>query len=309
MGRVVISIDAELAWGFHDLASPPVDRIERARWGWDQLAELLERHRLPATWAIVGHLFLEGCDGRHRSHPSPAGWFRSERTRWADRPELRFAGELLDEVVSAGVAHDVGGHTFSHVVFGEPWVERDLARAELAATSEAMAGSVGVGPPRSFVFPRNSVGHRDVLADAGYLCYRGPPPWASGRLHGRLGKLVGSYLGEPGLVAPFVDDHGLVNVPASLYLFGFEGVYRSVAETIAADPIVRRARRGIDAAAAADDDRTFHVWLHPNNLVEERDVERLERIFSYLASRRDRGEVRVATMRGVAEQLRRRVDM
>ena len=43
MGAVVISIDAELGWGFHDYPAEerPTDRIERSRWGWTQLAETL----------------------------------------------------------------------------------------------------------------------------------------------------------------------------------------------------------------------------------------------------------------------------
>lgn len=71
VGTVVISLDAELAWGVHDLEDPPATRIERARGSWLDLIEPFEAFEIPATWAIVGHLFLEECDGGLARDVSP----------------------------------------------------------------------------------------------------------------------------------------------------------------------------------------------------------------------------------------------
>ena len=301
MGSVVVSVDAELAWGFHDMESPPADRLVAGRAGWLALLSLLDEFRVPATWAVVGHLLLDSCDGTHPEHPAPIGWFDHERGPDRTPDELRFGRDLVSATRNAAVDHDVGSHTFSHVELGDPRTTRELARAEVA-TSLELAHRDGLDPV-SFVFPRNSVGHRDVLAAYGFSCYRGvQPDEERGRLFGPARKLAEATVGDPPpLVTPTVDEYGLVNVPASLFLFGFEGLPRSIVEPVIGDPVVRQAKRGIDAAASSPG--LFHVWLHPNNLVAERDVERLRAIFDYVDRRRRETSLRVETMRDVAERV------
>jgi len=300
VGSVVISVDAELGWGFHDQQPLPEERIEAARSGWRALSELFERHRLPATWAVVGHLLLEDCDGNHDGHPTPPGWFAHERNGWADRPDLRFGGDLIERLLEADPDHDIGCHTFSHVVFDSPAVTDEVVRAELGAAAMAASERGLAMPMRSFVFPRNQMCHREVLAECGYRAYRAHgEQWGAPRRDpvGKLRSLVG---GNPRLVEPRVDEFGMVAVPASLYLFGFEGRFRAAAEAAWDDPVARQAERGIDAAA--DGEGLFHLWLHPNNLVEQRHVERVARVLGHVADRRDGGDLRVETMGDVADR-------
>lgn len=304
MGSVVLSLDAELGWGFHDLDSPPMARVEHAREGWKQLIECFEEFAVPATWAVVGHLFLADCDGEHASHPAGREWFAAERGRWRSRPDLRFANGLIERLQASAVDHEIGCHSFSHVLFGDRGTDRTLALAELDA-SVAAAREHGISLS-SFVFPRNVVGHRDTLAEKDFTCYRGPAP--ARRLEdvplGRpLRKLAEATVDAPPLVTPRRDEFGLVDVPASLYLFGFEGTGRTVAESVWDDPVVAAAKRGIDAAARRDGDGVFHMWLHPNNLVAPRDRQRMRAILAYLAETRNTGAVAVETMDEVAARI------
>ncbi|WP_340097692.1 polysaccharide deacetylase family protein [Salinibaculum salinum] len=308
MGTVTLSVDAELGWGWHDLDSPPNDRIEAARQSWQRLQGLLSEFSVPATWAIVGHLLLDDCDGRHQSHPAGVDWFERETGEWRERPDLRFGGELVNDLQTARVDHDIGSHTFSHVPLSSDKADRETARAELERSVET-AANYGLSM-KSFVYPRNRVGHRDLLVEYGFTTYRGnrPKTWVDENdTLGTVAKLVrGTVPGTgPPVVDPVVDEFGLVNIPASLYLFGFEGRARSVAEAVYADPMVLKARHGIDAAA--DDDGVFHMWLHPNNLVDERDFARMRAILSYVDDRRRAGDVTVATMATVADEVRKRV--
>lgn len=299
MGTVVVSVDAELGWGFHDV-DHPVDRMESARAGWHTLVDLFDEYQVPATWALVGHVLLEDCDARHDDHPAGREWFAAERGKWADRPDLRYGPDLYEYLEEASVAHDVGSHSFSHVVFGDEATTPEVARAELErAVDLARRRDDDL---QSFVYPRNSVGHRDLLAEYGFTTYRGTNP----HKRGPLGKLRSATLGDadPLLVTPTIDEHGLVNVPASLFLFGFEGSMRRAVTTLLEDPVVRRARQGIDAASHTDG--VFHVWLHPNNLVGPTAVQRVETILSHLDDRR--GTVEIATMADVAEATKRSAD-
>ncbi|MDZ5810212.1 polysaccharide deacetylase family protein [Halorubrum sp. AD140] len=301
MGSVVLSLDAELGWGHHDLPSPPADRVEAGRNGWRDSLDLLDEYDVPATWAVVGHLFLHDCDGRHNSHPTPEEWFARERRAWSDRRELRFAPNLVAAIADADADHEIGCHTFSHVEFGDPRTTPEIARAELVASLEAAAAASIQPEMTSVVFPRNSVGHRDVIAQCGFTCYRGTSPTAEAfgpSAIRKIGYLVGS---TPPLVEPRVDEYGLVDVPASMYLFSFEGPARRAFELAGRDPVVAAARRGIDAAARRD--RVFHLWYHPNNLVTDGDVARLRAILEHIDRRRSEGGLRVETMADVARRV------
>lgn len=295
-GTVVISIDAELGWGFHDLADPPSNRIEYARTGWRRLVGMLDEYRLPATWGVVGHLFLDDCDGRHAGHPAPPGWFDRERREWADRPELRFGRGLIEAIESSSVEHELANHSFSHVIFREEEISPELATADIVQSHVAAGRDFD-----SFIFPRNIVGHRDRLAAEGYTCYRGVPPHVAMEHGGRVNKMVRLFGGSSLLATPTVDEHGLVNIPASLFLFSFEGVARTLSKWIVGDPIVRQVRAGVDEAARTGG--VFHVWLHPNNIWSDHHARRLRTAFGVIASAQSEGRITVEPMGTVAERV------
>lgn len=297
-GNVVISVDAELGWGFHDLADPPMHRIQSARDGWRTLLSLFEQFEIPATWAVVGHLFLDECRGWHEDHPAPNFWFESERTGVLSQRDVRCGPTLIQSVLESPVDHEIGCHTFSHVLFDRAWVTRELVEMELQ-TSKRAACQFDLDF-ESFIFPRNMVGYRDLLADYGFTVYRGPGREATG-VSGTASKLADIVApSRVPLSRPYVDEHGLVNVPPSLFLFGFEGLPRRLVDTVWTDPIVRQARSAIDRALESDG--LVHLWLHPNNIVREPDIDRLRAILSYVDRQRSRG-LSVLTMAEVANRV------
>lgn len=295
MGSVVISIDAELGWGFIDYDDPPTRRVESARDGWTWLCDQLEEYDIPATWAIVGHVFHGDCDGNHSDHPAWPEWFERERGPWADRPDLTCGPDLVEQVQNSTVNHDIGGHSYSHVEFGDQSTTREIASYELRRSVE-IATEWGIELD-SFVFPRNNLGHRDVLAEHGFRIYRDLRP---GPVRGLSGRLVDSLRGTvPPIVRPAIDEYGLVNLPASLFLHGFDGFPLRATRSVRHDPIVNLAKRGIETAAA--EDGVFHCWLHPNNLVGPGQYERFEKILECIDAHRD--EVEVETMADIADRV------
>lgn len=305
MGTVVLSIDAELGWGFHDYPAPerPTERIARSRWGWERLAETLEEYDIPATWAVVGHLFEQECAGAHVGHPSPSGWFAHERGDDAMDEQYRFAPDLLADLVESELDHDIGSQTYSHVDFDADYATETLARSECDRAIEA-AEAAGVSLD-SFVFPGNRVAHREILVESGFRCYRGPQPErvADGSYSASLRKLAQAIVvrDPPPLVEPNIDEFGLVNIPASLYLFGFKGPARRILAATVGDPVLKRAKLGVDAAAAGDG--ICHLWLHPNNLTTEADLGRFRALCAHIDGARAETDLTVETMRSVADRV------
>lgn len=302
---VVLSLDAELIWGVHDLDEIPAERVGHARESWAYILDLFDEYGIPATWAVVGHLFRDSCDGVHADHPAGKEWFsrdpggeRSPGSEW-------FAQDLIDAIRDSEADHEIGSHSFSHVEFGKQDVSRGVAEAELRDSVEA-AENCGVDLT-SFVFPRNNVGYRSVLPEHGFSCYRGRSPerWYDGTPIRRFGKLATFALGTggPPIVRPEIDEHGLVNVPASMYLFTFEGPARAVVGSVTGDPVLEQVELGLERL---NDEKQgiLHLWLHPNNITTDRDRHRLNRIVSRVADYRDRCSVAVKTMDQVADEVR-----
>ncbi len=302
---IVLSIDAELAWGFHDLQTQPADRIESARESWLTLLDLFERNDLPATWAVVGHLFLERCNGRHEDHPAGEEWFARDPGGVASSTSEWFGRDLIEAILDSDVGHEIGSHSFSHVEFGAPETTPEIAAAELRHSREA--ATEYELEPTSFVFPRNNIGYRELLAEHGFTCYRGATPlrWYDEVPLRRAGKFLswGSGTSAPPIVTPTVDQHGLVDIPASLYLFDFEGPPRTAVETVTTDPVVRQVELGIERLANAREG-VFHLWLHPNNITTARDHDRMETVISMVTECRDRHDVTVETMAQVERRVR-----
>lgn len=303
MGAITVSVDAELAWGYHDWSDPP-ERLTGARAGWQTAMDVFEEYDVPATWAVVGHLFLDECDGTHPEIPRGAGWFDADPGTAVAEDDLWYAPDLVDGLRESPVDHEIACHSFSHVEMGAPETTHAVADAEVRACVEAAAAAdLSL---ESFVFPRNDVGHRDVLADHGFTCYRGrrPDPWyADSRLR-PFWKLASWSVGGavPPIVRPAIDEYGLVDVPASLYLFSFEGAPRAAVKPVWQTPIVDLARRGIDAAC--DTGGLFHVWLHPHNLLQPDGRKRLAAILAYADERRADGDLAVQTMAEAARMAR-----
>ena len=302
MGTVVLSVDAELAWGFHDMESPPEDRIAVSRDAWNWLLTELEYWNIPATWAVVGHLFLNECRAEHNLRTAPNNWFMNDPGGTWQENSLWYAPDLIEAIQESKVDHEIGCHSFSHIPLNHPDITADMFADELATWCE-IADTWNISPS-SFVYPRNVIGFRPLLASYGFKGYRGRTPlpwWLNGTLQPvtKVASLYRSGAAAP-VVKPSVDRYGLVNVPASLYLFGFEGPFATAVEQLTADPIVCAAKRGIEEVAAGTG--VFHLWMHPNNLISVRERNRLRTIFAHLDSVRNDDDINIAPMKEVISQ-------
>jgi len=154
---------------------------------------------------------------------------------------------------------------------------------------------------RSFVFPRNSVAHLDVLRENGFVCYRGPEPhwYENERVSATRRRLAHLWdvirAAEPPVVMPEETMNGLWNIPGSMIYFPMHGFRRFV-------PLrqrVRRAVKGLDAAARRK--RIFHLWFHPTNLADRMDTmfEGLRSILEYGAKLRERGQIEILPMQSL----------
>jgi peptidoglycan/xylan/chitin deacetylase (PgdA/CDA1 family) len=310
-GLFTLSFDFELIWGTLDHSGPEGFRrqCEREREVViDRTLALLAELQVPATWFVLGHLMLDRCSQvegvKHPEivrprHAWVAGdWFEHDPASTENGAPTFYGRSLVEKIRACTVAQEIGCHSFSHVIFGDAGCSRETAESELAASLSA-ARQLGL-TPTSFAFPRNSVGHLDVLARHGFRCFRGPEPrWYNGWPHAvhRTGHLVDVLTAsEPPVAWPRQVAPALWDVPGSMVYVPMHGVRRFI-------PVSRRVQRAIKGLNAARRGGLFHLWTHPTNLVDgmEPMMKGLRDILTYAARLRDAGELRFVTVGEAAE--------
>jgi len=303
----VLSIDTELVWGSFDHLAPAAfgTRYPDERGVIREILALLDKHQVAATWAVVGHLFLAGCqrgaDGR--AHPAmprpayawhPADWYAGDPCADRAAEPLWYGDDIVDSIVAAPTGHEIGCHGFSHAVFGDPGFGPAIAAAELDECRR-LAGLRGL-ELASFVFPRNREGHHDVLAGHGFSAVRGADPTWYRRLPGPLGRLahlVDQALAlTPPVSVPREVRPGLWDIPGSMLFLERRGLRRLV-------PVgarVRKARRGVRQAVR--EKAVFHLWFHPFNLAPDRAamLAAFDQVLAEVAAERAAGRLDVRTM-------------
>jgi peptidoglycan/xylan/chitin deacetylase (PgdA/CDA1 family) len=310
----VLSLDTELIWGSFDFASP--DEFESSypalRETIAVILTALEDYEIAATWAVVGHLFLDACargaDGR--AHPGlprpnlswyPQDWFGKDPCSDRSHDPLWYGDDIVDSLVRSRVEQEIGCHSFAHVPFGDPGCPAELVHADLVECIK-LAAERGLSL-QSFVFPRNSEGHHAILREHGFIAYRGLDPTWFEPLPGqarRAARLIDYAVPIPPPVSrPVETQPGLWNVPGSMLLIGRRGARRLVP---LASPVAK-AKAGLGRAVR--ENKVFHLWLHPFNLANDREnmIGAFREILAEAVRLRDAGSLDIRTMGDLATHL------
>jgi peptidoglycan/xylan/chitin deacetylase (PgdA/CDA1 family) len=278
-GKLTISIDLELAWGFWDILTPEILRMAESaeRPICQRLLELFDRYHIPATWAVVAAV-LDRASAQGRAG-NEAAWY---------------APDVIERIRAAKTTHEIGSHGGRHVYYDRMSAAdagQDLDFIKQVHRDNGLALD-------SFIFPRNAVGHLDLLARAGLRTFRGPDTgWVrvAPTLGSRLGKAVtfaDKILPIPPAPARAQRRDGLIDIPGSMLLPGRDGARRFIL------PAVSRAKLAMGLAWARHSGRTFHFWFHPCNFYYRREEQfaTLDWFLARAADEASRGRIEICTM-------------
>lgn len=283
IGKVTISIDLELAWGVWDTAT--ADDLRRAETAerpiCAMLLDLFGRYQVPATWLVVAALLDQDSA---RSHPG-------SKSCW-------YAPDVIERIVASKVRQEIGSHSGRHVYFDR--ISPDEAQDDLEFAKRVhRANDLGFD---SFAFPRNAVGHVNIVAEAGIHVVRSRDVGLlrtahhGGRLSARAANYVDQFLPVPPRQS-FPETLGqLVDIPGSMQMLGRNGLRRFLL------PQVTRAKLLLGLERARRDGGTFHLWFHPSNFYYRRD-EQLATLAWFLERATDeasRGRIEFRTMSSFA---------
>jgi peptidoglycan/xylan/chitin deacetylase (PgdA/CDA1 family) len=266
-GTFIISLDCEGKWGIADryrrIESGFITKNALIR-AYEALVAKLSAYEAPATFAFVMALTLnesELVDWMARLtdvQVDGSNWMRNFRRELATGSfDGWFCPEALELVRDSGM-HEIGCHGFRHVPLGDCEVSKEEAGYELRSATE-LAKLKGIDL-KTFVFPRNHVGHVSLLAGEGYVGFRNAHP-VVGR-HGRLGNLARELKVRETSQDPEPSSFGLVSIPGGYFLNWRHGLRWAIPEAIT---LMRWRSILYDAVA---NDRVALLYLHPHNLID-----------------------------------------
>jgi peptidoglycan/xylan/chitin deacetylase (PgdA/CDA1 family) len=298
-GVLIISLDCEGKWGMADKISARYDYIkeESLLEAYRSLLDAFKCFQISATFAFVGAFTLNNKervvfqDLLRDTIYNGQNWLRHFRAAVTeDRLDGWFCPEAFDLVKQTD--HEIASHGFCHVPFDDPSTPRAALEADIDS-AVFVAREKGVDL-ETFVFPRNTVQHTDLLESRRFLGYRGAlkPPnrlWSLGRefnvfckshRHSRVGDKISE-------------------IPPGYFFNWRSGLRRRIPK------FVTVARwRGI-IADAVESDGVAHLWLHPHNIIDGPEtLDVLRDVLRLAAEYRDKGQLKIATQ---AEYLRDRL--
>lgn len=266
-GTFTLSLDCEGLWGMADSAAVFADGKINARSlddAYEFISNELDRNQIRCTAAFVT-CFAASYDAvRAQIDKFDAladlvpDWFRNLRPRIRDGGPEAINGleghRYWERLARSG--HEMAWHGTTHMPLHST-TSRAAVTQELELTASLAEGLGGVGT--TVIFPRNLIGHLDLLRSAGFKCYRDSmEPTLARRVGGLLREWAIWDRGDDHL--PHEKDGWRVS-PAGHFLNWPSGARKLVP----IDVTVRRWRSML--RSAAETGRNVHMWFHPHNLI------------------------------------------
>lgn len=193
--------------------------------------------------------------------------------------------ELLDRVRNKE-RHEIACHTCSHLPLDQS-ITSAAAEAEFAAC-EQVAAMRGIAL-ETFVYPRNQVGHIDLLKPNGFAGFRDRltrPEGNAGMLMALASELNIYERTQPAR-APAPGEP--VRIPAGYFFNWRVGVRKRVPRAVT-------RLRWKNLLERSGDGDVIHLWLHPHNVITGPEtLASLEQVLREVADRRHRGKVETLT--------------
>jgi peptidoglycan/xylan/chitin deacetylase (PgdA/CDA1 family) len=302
--RFIISLDCEGKWGMADHLQPYHHEhltdaaLTRA---YERLIDLFGRYEVPATFAFVMAFVLKREEREHFAGEllgdEPDPWLRPYREEVAGGKAQGWHVPAALDLVRAAATHEVACHSFCHRPLGDRSISAAGASAELDAAAAA-ARLKGLSL-KTFVFPRNEVGHLPELREHGFIGYRERLRRPTGKLGRALSLAEEMNVWAPAQQQSPVAD-GIVPIPSGRFLNWRFGARSWV------PPEVTAARWRHQLRDAVADGGVVHLWLHPHNLLTAPDTEALlETVLRDVAVMRDAGRITTVTQRDYCREVMR----
>lgn len=315
-GKLVVSLDFELFWGFfdHETKDGSKERIFGARDAVVRMLELFDSYGIHATWAVVGMLMAENKEEIIAFSPEEKPSYINTNLSAYNHLDLvgedenddkfHYASNLVSKILSSK-NQELASHTYSHYYCKEDGQTPSEFEADLIAAKRIALQKYGV-ELKSLVLPRNNYreDYLSVVTKVGFTAIRGnQTSFAYNNkynLYARAIRLIDAYFNISGKKSYCIENAGdsIVNIKASAFFRKFNNKLR-ILEPLKVSCIKRQMK------AAAKHGEVFHMWWHPHNIGIDLDksLMQLKSIFDYYIYLNERYGFQSMNMGEVADSL------
>ncbi|MCQ4334960.1 polysaccharide deacetylase family protein [Natronomonas sp. F2-12] len=300
-GSLTLSTEIELGWGTHDRGEYSYfsNRGTKESETLDELLHLCNKHDIPITFDIVGHLLHDSCSGEHEGS-YPQGWWNEDPGTDAAIDPLFYAPELARRISNTETEHEIGTHTYSHILCEN--VSADTVRHEIERSREVHR-EFGLNSPKSIVFPRHQTPSYEVFSDLGIEVVRRPIEdyyipenlarkfvWGVKRTHPttelrkRDGIVETLCTPNPSLSSGFLQTGQTELHP----------LLKAIPLTIRQRILRQYIKSAVDRAV--NQNGHVHLWTHLFNIANDEQLPPIKSGLKYLAKRRNDGDVTIHRM-------------
>ena len=300
--RFILSFDCEGKWGMADdpamAMSNPIGYISLVK-AYARIFEILERHEVPATFALVG-LFAGGYEEYVESRSQLLE--SKPHNSWLQIPEQSFAAgitdgwfypELVQRIRSRGM-HEIASHSYSHLPLHNSDVTQNAFTTELNLVQRwSTKNSVKLS---TFIFPRNQIQYAEALHDFEYLGFR-----QCDLQNAAYANRV-KILQDECNIWKKSDEHSAfgepIAIPPGTFLNWRHGPRRAIPKQLTLKRWSNVLRHAADTGGVA------HLWLHPHNLVTAKGQDSLfESAISMVATMHKKSQILPVTQKQYCEEL------
>lgn len=269
------------------------------------MLEVFDEFNITATWAVVGILFHEREEAAQAYPKDWEGKYPAFEELYKNKHPLLHGADVIDTLLAKGAKHEIAFHGYVHRIFEERLMSREEACAEIQAWRRA-AQRQNIRP-YTVIFPRNKIGHLDLFKQHDFVCYRGEermpklylfPFW--GKPFRRFYYYLAAF-STPPVYELERERSGLVNLPASRWLFGFNRHVERALDALNLHTLrLRKMADGIHQAAR--EKKIIHLWAHPHEFQTPKDIEKLRYLLHHVAAEVEAGRMQSV---GMAELARK----
>jgi hypothetical protein len=305
LSRFIFSLDTELAWGHFDCFRSTLFSHDgsRERFAIKRLLDLFHEYEIRATWCVVGQLFHQD----HNNH-YPDFWrgkYPEFEQLYDSHHPLLYGPDVIEMLLKDG-RHEIGFHGYTHRPFSSKFMGPEDAQWEVEQWLDA-AKAWNI-EPQSVIFPRNKVAYLNLFKTYNFICYRGEEVQTLLHQLPLIGRGFRRFNEEIALVIPpqsFVisrDASGMVNIPSSRWLFGFNHRMERTLDSLKLQLLrIYQIAEGIKQAT--NKEQVIHLWAHPYEFRTEADFEKLEFILQHVRKSIHSGQMQSMTMSDLAKEL------
>jgi len=303
------SFDTELIWGMFRYNPAFQNKLDKDWFKKRRNIQLMlrefNRYDIPATWAIVGHLFLDKCNKKHADIKKGDDWIKQDPGTNLKKAPLWYGKDIIDLILSSKAKHEIASHSFSHIDF-------DTCSPAVADSELKKCRSLFNKLPcklTTFIFPRDKYGNFEALRKNNIKIYRKEVKTKRDLLKSRFFKKIVRALdifcffkADP--LEPIVQNNKLIQMPKSRLIVPINKETTGISSKTLLNIIkyfnLLKIKRTINKAIAKK--IPIHLYSHPIDFTSPADLVYLRKILAFVKKKEMQKKLECLTMQQTYEK-------